>query len=499
MIHLERPAGWRFGPDALELNAVYGRLMRGHERISLTDKELDLLILLVEHQQETVDKDEIIRSVWGGNAVADNLVAQTFHRLRRKIGGTVIATAHGVGYRLACAAEPIGSLEELEAQHLIALFIDAEERRQSLPDPAWNELYRPRLDQVRKALVWAFESPLRQRLAIDLAGATGRLWERSTVEDGRHYLDQALQLLNASTPPRAEARLRYHAGLLWREPNRRLALVLFQRAAELYRKLGDQKHLGRVLGVIGDAQIFLGQLDEAHTTLQEARKILQYSVETKALCNVWSCLGVLSSIQGLYSDAAHYHAMARDVAVILDDPLRTSVAEMNIGEAQFAAGQAGEAIAHAKESVRVLGSTFPTFRLRPMTNLALYYGLSDEIVEAKRIIGKALPLFGDIGGHWLRLCAQAAALILALEGQYSEACRVFGFVGRRFDEIGEIRETSDLQSYNKLTDILFNSLNSDMLCKFRDEGAEWTESQAIRAVSHCLGEIKVARTRRSAR
>jgi two-component system response regulator CssR len=71
------------------------------ERIELTAKEFDLLHLFAQHQQQQLDREQILQYVWGteyfgSDRVVDNLV----RRLRKKLPELHLETIYGYGYRL---------------------------------------------------------------------------------------------------------------------------------------------------------------------------------------------------------------------------------------------------------------------------------------------------------------------------------------------------------------------------------------------------------------
>jgi len=73
--------------------------------VQLTQRELDLLVYLIERRGRVASSDEISRAVWGHPADT-NTVAVHVRRLREKLGqdpdhGEFIRTIRGAGYRLA--------------------------------------------------------------------------------------------------------------------------------------------------------------------------------------------------------------------------------------------------------------------------------------------------------------------------------------------------------------------------------------------------------------
>jgi two-component system response regulator VicR len=84
----------------------------GHEDIDLTHREFELLRYLAERQEVVVDRDELLREVWGyASAPHTRSVDQAIVRLRKKIEPdsqhpVFIHTVHGDGYCLTPGAKP---------------------------------------------------------------------------------------------------------------------------------------------------------------------------------------------------------------------------------------------------------------------------------------------------------------------------------------------------------------------------------------------------------
>jgi DNA-binding response OmpR family regulator len=82
----------------------YETQVRGRE-VQLTQRELDLLVFLIERRGKVASSEEISRAVWGRPSDT-NTVAVHVKRLRTKLGndpehGEFIRTVRGAGYRLA--------------------------------------------------------------------------------------------------------------------------------------------------------------------------------------------------------------------------------------------------------------------------------------------------------------------------------------------------------------------------------------------------------------
>jgi two-component system, OmpR family, response regulator QseB len=69
------------------------------ERVPLSRREFELLRLLAAHPRTIYRRSDLRREVFV-DTTADSLVDTYVYHLRRKLGGEVIHTVHGVGYRM---------------------------------------------------------------------------------------------------------------------------------------------------------------------------------------------------------------------------------------------------------------------------------------------------------------------------------------------------------------------------------------------------------------
>jgi DNA-binding response OmpR family regulator len=71
------------------------------EEVHLTRTEFDLLVCLASRPRAVLGRDRLLAEVWGwGEGTGSRTIDTHIKGLRRKIGGDVIRTVHGVGYAL---------------------------------------------------------------------------------------------------------------------------------------------------------------------------------------------------------------------------------------------------------------------------------------------------------------------------------------------------------------------------------------------------------------
>ena len=93
------PIAYLFPPHRLDPGRRL--LTRDGQAISLTPKEFDTLLVLVEAKGQMVEKEALISRVWPDTFVGDSSLARNISVLRRILGEEVIATLPRKGYRIA--------------------------------------------------------------------------------------------------------------------------------------------------------------------------------------------------------------------------------------------------------------------------------------------------------------------------------------------------------------------------------------------------------------
>src|SRR5471032_1197603 len=98
-----RAPSFEFGSFRLEPGER--RLLRDGEPIALPPKAFDLLVILVEHPDRLLKKEELMERLWPGVFVEEVNLAQNISAVRRLLGGegrdAYIQTVPGAGYRFA--------------------------------------------------------------------------------------------------------------------------------------------------------------------------------------------------------------------------------------------------------------------------------------------------------------------------------------------------------------------------------------------------------------
>lgn len=89
----------RYKVDQLELDLVSRKVWLDGKEVSLTNRELGLLELLMMHCNRVVSKTEIAEKVWDVNFdMGSNVIEVHVSQLRRKLRDDIIHTRVGLGY-----------------------------------------------------------------------------------------------------------------------------------------------------------------------------------------------------------------------------------------------------------------------------------------------------------------------------------------------------------------------------------------------------------------
>ena len=110
------PAGLRFVFEPFELDTARRRLTASGEPAPVSDRQLDILLMLVARAGQIVSKDELLQAAWKDVAVGDNSLEQAISSLRRVLGARAdgaayIETVPRRGYRFGVPVTPVASRE----------------------------------------------------------------------------------------------------------------------------------------------------------------------------------------------------------------------------------------------------------------------------------------------------------------------------------------------------------------------------------------------------
>src|SRR5512145_1309051 len=107
---LSRHGGYAFGPFIVD--TVKRTVWREGRLVPITAKTLDVLVVLLQHRDRIVSKDELLNRVWANTAVQENNLVRQVSSLRRALGQRpdqhdYIVTIPGHGYRFVAGVQDL--------------------------------------------------------------------------------------------------------------------------------------------------------------------------------------------------------------------------------------------------------------------------------------------------------------------------------------------------------------------------------------------------------
>jgi len=123
------PAAVRFVFDRFEIDPARRRLTAAGEPVAVSDRQFDVLLLLVARAGQIISKDDLLEAGWKDVAVGDNSIEQAISSLRRLLGpppdgAAFIETVPRRGYRFG---SPVARMAPRESDAgLDALLIESD-------------------------------------------------------------------------------------------------------------------------------------------------------------------------------------------------------------------------------------------------------------------------------------------------------------------------------------------------------------------------------------
>jgi len=260
-----------------------------------------------------------------------------------------------------------GEEPSLRERHLEYFLVLAETSEKQLTGPRQAEWFRTletEHENLRGALAWCGQVENGDEAALRLAGSISRFWSaRGHYEIGRASLLLALALGNqdAVSEPRALALVRA-ASLALYQGDYASSQPLLERAAAIYRELGDKRGVARALSGLAAAAIYQMDYDSAERVNQESYELYSalgqkrgMAVSLHNLAFAARCRGELETAQERYEAALGLLREVGDqehIALTLGDLATTIIRRGEPGEARTRLTEA-LAIARQLEATRV--------------------------------------------------------------------------------------------------------------------------------------------------
>lgn len=415
----------------------------------------------------------------------------------------VLAEPHGesMRYRLLESMNAYGreklaacaNANETAERHAetFARFVEClEERHEMLTPQEWLLQGESEIENLRSALTYSFSTkgnPLPgQRIAVVLPRIFGVL----AATEGLRWVHAAMQRVNDETPREIVAGLELaHASLASVFNQFGNALSAAQRALDLYVALDRPTGVADALRLAGRSLVYLGRVEEGENLLQEALNNRRARGSSR-IGGILADLAVARAYQNDLPGARALFARASAMYEEREDASKIAVTAATLAEAEFAGGNAREAVRLAEEalaSARVLGR-FRTAEVI-LGNLAAYNVELGEFDAARAAAREALEILqNQTDAISVVFDVQHLAAVAGLKAwsdaesaleQRMRAARLLGFVQKRLAVLEVEREYTEQCGYTKLLGELCMVFKPEELQPVMDDGAGWSEEKAI--------------------
>lgn len=354
----------------------------------------------------------------------------------------------------------------------------------------WRATYEPELDNFRAAFEWAVGERGDVEIAAQFVGALARLWREVSVErEGLRACETVISILGPSAESEIAAPLWLGLATLCGNlflKTRRLDAA--QRALRLYEAIGDEIRTADSLLQVGDT---LRQLNRAQDALEPLGRALDLARRRGDRYRTADALGRLSLPQYYLGNIETARATAEEARRILQSLGRDRavlVLTLNLAELEASNGHFENALDLGQQALSQTSATsFGAERSTLLANLSGYLLALQRKDEAIAFIRESMVASRERQEAILfSVSLQRAALIACGQGQDSEAARLIGFVDGTFEAQGSMREPVEQGEYERLTAALRERLGEDQAKALSAAGRSLSQNEVLTLASSVL-------------
>jgi predicted ATPase/class 3 adenylate cyclase len=294
-------------------------------------------------------------------------------------------------------AEP---LRKLHAEHYLALAGEAEPELQSGDQGRWLSRLDAEHENLRAALTFLHDTGSAEEM-LRLAVGVYRFWfYRGYLNEGRHWLAEALEQAGADAAPVRAKALAAAAQLAYRQGAHVEAQSFNEEALSAFRALGDRSGVGRVLNQLADVAEAEGDLARAERLWTKSVAMARRSGSRHELGVATANLGSLMLMLGDYERAIVLTSEGLAIFEELGNAHGAAVALENLGSAAVWQGRYSDAARLLQQSlVRFRELRTPVYAAHALAELAVVAALTGQVVTAARLIGAVDRILEETGGE----------------------------------------------------------------------------------------------------
>ncbi|HZZ64425.1 MAG TPA: tetratricopeptide repeat protein, partial [Candidatus Baltobacteraceae bacterium] len=261
-----------------------------------------------------------------------------------------------------------------------------------------------------------------------------------------------------------------------------------QRALRLYEAVGEEIKTGDALRELGDTLRQLNRAQEALEPLGRALDLARRHGDRYRTAATLSRLALPQYYLGDIETARATAEEARRILLSLGRERDVLVLTLNLAELEGSDGNFERAIDLAQQALsQTSATTFAAERSTLLANLSGYFLTLGQIDDAILFTREAIVASRERQETiLLAISLQRAALIGFSRGQASEAARLLGYVDGIFEVKGSVREPLEQREYERLTAALRERLGDDEETLLTASGRSLSENEALVLASSLL-------------
>jgi len=251
-----------------------------------------------------------------------------------------------------------------------------------------------------------------------------------------------------------------------------------ERAAFLYRTLGDRPNLGSSLAVSGYLLLTLGRTDEAEQAILDALTLLEPAEWLRTLAKAYSNKLCIDATLGRFEAARLAGENAVRLCEVTGNDRTALVITANLVQLLLESGDIDGAILTGRNVTgRLRDTRHLDIRGFALGVLAAALTARQELEEGMAAAREAVPLLREDGAlFWL---FDHFALHGALAGRAKDAALLAGYADAAYRRVGRQREPMGCNAVERLAMLLRETLPAEEISRLRELGARLSEDQAL--------------------
>jgi len=441
-----------------------------------------------------------VGGAWGADGGPDTGLGETVEGLAAGGGHRLRLLVTAREFALERLAEA-GEAEATRARHadaVLAIFEGSLAQIPSSPLLPWLERLWPELPEVRAALRWAGGingaegDPARLVALVSLVGAIGPFWNIAGLNrEAQRWLERVRPLIDERTPPRHAARYWQALALRAVDPLAPAvdAVAAAQRAAALFRELGDDFGEYRMLGV---QAVQVKRATPAHDAAALVARMRE--LERPEWSPTWHSArlraeGMAFSVAGDWHRYREHFAADLAGARRARDDMHLWSAQINVAVADIALGQPAQAAADLKPVVDRLRATgYLRWQWRCAAVLMAAWIEAGAWAEARGAMRETLSLLTVAGAP--DFIGDHLAWWATANGAPEDGARLLGWCdGAPARRKIATRPEHDAHACRQHEALLAAALPAPRLAELRAQGRGWSDAQAVQCLLGQAGEV----------